>query len=83
MPAEALTARGHSQSRKQEKRSRSRSKGRPGKDECAFCHEKGHWKKDYPKLQNKGKEKANKGKEKATSDAYVAEVEDDESDFAL
>ncbi|PON45664.1 Zinc finger, CCHC-type, partial [Parasponia andersonii] len=76
IPVEALTARGCSQSHKQEKRGRSRSKGRVGKDECAFCYEKRHWKKDCPKLQNKGKDKA-------TSDAYVAEVKDDESDFAL
>ena len=26
------------------------SKGKLAKDECAFCHEKGHWKKDCPKL---------------------------------
>ncbi|PON32181.1 Zinc finger, CCHC-type [Parasponia andersonii] len=50
VPVEALIARGRSQSRKQEKRGISRSKGRPGKDECIFCHEKGHWKKDCPKL---------------------------------
>ncbi|KAF7119464.1 hypothetical protein RHSIM_Rhsim13G0034900 [Rhododendron simsii] len=24
-------------------------------DECSFCHEKGHWKKDCPKLRNKDK----------------------------
>ncbi|KAK3010459.1 hypothetical protein RJ639_010668 [Escallonia herrerae] len=23
-------------------------------DECSFCHEKGHWKRDYPKLRKKG-----------------------------
>ncbi|PON33276.1 Zinc finger, CCHC-type [Parasponia andersonii] len=50
VPAEALIARRRSQSRKKEKKGRSRSKGRPDKDECAFCHEKGHWKKDCPKL---------------------------------
>ncbi|PON74295.1 Zinc finger, CCHC-type, partial [Parasponia andersonii] len=41
-----------------------------------LCIKKGYWKKDCPKLQNKGKSKT-------TSDAYVAEVEDDESNFAL
>ena len=38
--AKALTARGHSQSRKPGKR--SKSKRRSAKDECDFCHEKGH-----------------------------------------
>ena len=37
---EALTARGRSQSRKLGKR--NKSKGRPAKNECAFCREKGH-----------------------------------------
>ncbi|KAH9771353.1 Integrase catalytic domain-containing protein [Citrus sinensis] len=68
--AEALTARGRSQSRKPGKR--NKSKGRPAKDECTFCREKGHWKKNCPKLQNG----------KATSDACVAE-HDEESDFSL
>ncbi|KAM1382804.1 hypothetical protein ACFX2F_035231 [Malus domestica] len=42
-------------------------------DECAFCHNKGHWKKDCPKLKTKGKE---------SSEANVAEVETDVFDFA-
>ena len=37
-----------------------------------FCREKGHWKKNCPKIQ----------KGKATSDACVAE-HDEESDFSL
>ena len=52
---EALVARGRSQSQKKGRSWRSRSKSRPAKDECAFCHEKGHWKKDCPKLKKKGK----------------------------
>ncbi|KAL5856796.1 hypothetical protein ACOSQ3_004254 [Xanthoceras sorbifolium] len=52
---EALTVRGRSQKQQKGRRGRSHSKGRLGKDECAFCHEKGHWKKDCPKLQKKGK----------------------------
>ncbi|TXG72398.1 hypothetical protein EZV62_000977 [Acer yangbiense] len=73
---EALTARGCLQSRKPGKRSKSQSKVRYAKDEYAFYHEKGHWKKDCLKLQNK-----NKGK--TFSDACVAKHGDNESDFAL
>ncbi|KAH9687281.1 hypothetical protein KPL70_014707 [Citrus sinensis] len=68
--AKALTARGRSQSRKPGKR--NKSKGRLAKDECAFCREKGLWKKNCPKLQ----------KGKATFDACVVE-HDDESNFSL
>ena len=39
---EALTVRGRSQNKKWEKRGNVRSKSRLEKDECAFCHEKGH-----------------------------------------
>ncbi|KAH9802500.1 hypothetical protein KPL71_001412 [Citrus sinensis] len=66
----ALTERGRSQSRKPGKR--SKSKGRLAKDKCAFCREKGHWKKNCPKLQ----------KGKATSGACVAK-HDEESNFSL
>ncbi|CAL8989595.1 unnamed protein product, partial [Prunus brigantina] len=58
---EALVARGRTEERKSGKRGKSRSKSRgkfPAKDECAFCRQKGHWKKDCPKLKNKEKEKA-------------------------
>ena len=68
--AKVLTTRGCSQSRKLG--NISKSKGRPTKDECAFCREKGHWKNNCPKLQ----------KGKATSDACVAE-HDEKSDFSL
>ena len=47
---EAHTVRGRIQSRKPGSRGRSQSKGKLAKDECVFCHEKGHWKKDCPKL---------------------------------
>ena len=70
---EAHTVRGRNQSRKPGRRGRSQSKGKLAKDECAFCHEKGHWKKDCPKLQKK--------KGKGVSEACVAE--DDKSDFSL
>ena len=70
---EAYTFRGHNQSRKPGRRGRSQSKGKLAKDECAFCHKKGHWKKDCLKLQ--------KNKGKSVSEACVAE--DDKSDFSL
>ena len=48
------------------KKGNVRSKSRLRKDECAFCHEEGHWKKDYPKLKKKDKGKS-------MSNAYVIE----------
>ena len=50
----------------------SKSKGKHAKNECAFCYEKRHWKKNCPKLQ----------KGKPTSYTCVAE-HDEESDFRL
>ncbi|RVW20200.1 hypothetical protein CK203_111324 [Vitis vinifera] len=50
--------------------------GRLAKDECAFCHGKGHWKKDCPKLQKRNKDKI-------VSNACVAKFGDNGSDFAL
>ena len=70
---EAHTVRGRNQSRKPGRRGRSQSKGKLAKAECAFCHEKGHWKKDCPKLL--------KRKGKGVSEACVAE--DDKSNFSL
>ncbi|KAH9753489.1 Integrase catalytic domain-containing protein [Citrus sinensis] len=36
------------------KNSRSKSRSRNiARDECAFCHEKGHWRKDCPKAQKR------------------------------
>ena len=50
---EALIVRGHNQNKKWETRGKVTSKSRLGKDECAFFHEEGHWKKDCPKLKKK------------------------------
>ena len=46
---------GHSQNKKLGKKMKLRSKSRLGKEECAFYHENGHWKKDCPKLKKKYK----------------------------
>ncbi|KAE8692180.1 putative ROP-interactive CRIB motif-containing protein 6 [Hibiscus syriacus] len=72
--AEAMVARGRSKSQTPKWRGRSKSKSRLGKNECAFCHEKGHWKKDCPKLKKKGK---------AAPDACVAEHDAHDSDISL
>ncbi|PHT38518.1 Potassium transporter 5 [Capsicum baccatum] len=73
---EALVARGHQQSQAKRRRRRSKSKDRAvAKDECAFCQEKGHWKKDCPKLKKKGK---------SLQDANIAECKSNaESDISL
>ncbi|CDP17738.1 unnamed protein product [Coffea canephora] len=72
---EALVARGRQQSQSKGRRGWSKSISRVAKDECAFCREKGHWKKDCPKLKKKGK---------APQDVNVAECKSDaESDFSL
>ncbi|CAL9003833.1 unnamed protein product, partial [Prunus brigantina] len=76
---EALVARGRTEERKSGKRGKSRSKSRgkfPAKDECAFCRQKGHWKKDCPKLKNKEKEKAG-------SEANIAKSGGEDFEFAL
>ena len=58
-------------------RTRGVSKNRKflDKDECAFCHEKGHWEKDYPKIKEKTKKKKD--------EANMVEVEDEEFFYAL
>ena len=71
---EALVVRGRSYTRKKTQKGRSKSKSRLGKDECAFCHEKGHWKKNCPKLKNKGK---------AAVDACVAKHDTSDSELSL
>jgi len=71
---EALVARGRHQNQKNGNKGRSKSKSRVAKDECAFCKEKGHWKKDCPKLKKKGK---------APQDANVAECTSETSDCSL
>jgi len=62
--SEALTVRGRTNPRRFRGRGRSRSKSRGessnrrylAKDGCAFCHKKGHWKKDCPIKGNKEKD---------------------------
>jgi hypothetical protein len=79
----ALIVRGRSESKKPSGRNHSASRKRgissnrkfPARDECAFCRQQGHWKKDCLKLQTKGKEhKAN---------VVSMETEDSDLDVAL
>ncbi|KAH9753660.1 hypothetical protein KPL71_015154 [Citrus sinensis] len=57
------------------KNSRSKSRSRNiARDECAFCHEKGHWRKDCPKAQKRD------GKKPAA--ANMAR-KDEDSDYSL
>jgi len=79
----ALTVRGESESKRPSGKHHSASRKRgtssnrkiPTKGECAFCYQKGHWKKDCPKLQTKGNEhKAN---------VVSTKTEDSDSDIAL
>ncbi|KAM1232702.1 hypothetical protein ACFX13_002545 [Malus domestica] len=60
--------------RRSQSRPRSNSQNRKilDKDECAFCHTKGHWIKDCPKLH----------KNNRNTNANVA-LSDDESDYVL
>ncbi|KAM1294752.1 hypothetical protein ACFX2H_014637 [Malus domestica] len=83
--SEALMVRGRLKEKKgsHKKNSRSRTRGVSknrrflGKDECAFCHEKGHWKKDCPKIKEKTKKKND------DSEANMVEVEDEKFVYAL
>ena len=75
---EALVARGRPVNQTKGKKKRSKSKSKVGKDEYAFCREKGHWKKDCPKLKNRGQ--SSKGK--AVVDLNVVEYVDN-SDCSL
>lgn len=55
--SEALVSRDWAMERKKKrggKNSRSKSRSRNiARDECVFCHEKGHWRKDCPKAQKR------------------------------
>ena len=83
--SEALMVRGRSKEKKgsYKKNSRFRTKGVSknrkflDKDECAFYHEKGHWKNDCPKIKEKTRKK------KDDSEANMVEVEDEEFVYAL
>ncbi|KAH9733971.1 hypothetical protein KPL71_017220 [Citrus sinensis] len=76
--SEALVSRDWAMEKKKKRggknsRSKSRSKNIT-RDECAFCHEKGHWRKDCPKAQKRD------GKKPAT--ANIAR-KDEDSDYSL
>nr|GEV05732.1 retrovirus-related Pol polyprotein from transposon TNT 1-94 [Tanacetum cinerariifolium] len=77
--AEVLLVRGHSQKKGTDKRWRSKSRQRLSKDECAFCHEKGHWKRDCPRLKTKD----NHYKGKSVAEANVTKCDNKELDLSL
>ncbi|KAG8492732.1 hypothetical protein CXB51_010465 [Gossypium anomalum] len=70
----ALVVQGSSHTQRKAQKGRSKSKSRLGKDEGAFCHEKGHWKKNCPKLKNKGK---------AAPGAVIAKHDTSDSELSL
>ncbi|GJT56454.1 retrovirus-related pol polyprotein from transposon TNT 1-94 [Tanacetum coccineum] len=77
--AEVLLVRGRSQKKGTDKIWRSKSRQRLSKDECAFCHEKGNWKRDCPRMKTKD----NHYKGKAVAEANVIKCDDEESDLSL
>ncbi|GJW78500.1 retrovirus-related pol polyprotein from transposon TNT 1-94 [Tanacetum coccineum] len=62
-----------------DKRRRSKSRQRLSKNECAFCHEKCHWKRDCPRLKTKD----NHYKGEAVAEANVTKCDDEELDLSL
>jgi len=85
--SDVLAARGRSESRSKfgnrgKSRSKSRGHYRAAKDECAFCSEKGHWKKDCKKLKQKINDQ--KTKPQKPSEASIAQTKEiADSDFSL
>nr|GEX26332.1 retrovirus-related Pol polyprotein from transposon TNT 1-94 [Tanacetum cinerariifolium] len=77
--AKFLLLTGHSQKKGTDNIWRSKSRQRLSKDECAFCYEKGHWKRDCPRLKTKD----NHYKGKAVAEANVTKCDDEESDLSL
>nr|GEX14097.1 retrovirus-related Pol polyprotein from transposon TNT 1-94 [Tanacetum cinerariifolium] len=77
--AKVLLVRGHSQKKGTDKRWRLKSRQRLRKDECAFCREKGHWKRDCPRLKTKD----NHYKGKVVAESNVTKCDDEESDLSL
>ncbi|KAE8661751.1 hypothetical protein F3Y22_tig00113724pilonHSYRG00184 [Hibiscus syriacus] len=73
--AEALVVRGRSKSQNKGSRGRSKSKSRLSKDECAFCREKGHWKKECPRLKNKGKPERGKAVSESMWSSMMMEIQ--------
>ena len=56
---------------------RSKSRARLQKDECAWCHDLGHWAKDCPKRKDRERDNTEVNIAKASDDSDVA------SDFSL
>nr|GEX22596.1 protein kinase-like domain-containing protein [Tanacetum cinerariifolium] len=76
---EVLLVRGRSQKEGTDKRWGSKSRQRLSKDKCVFCHEKGHWKRDFTRLKTKD----NHYKGKVVVEANVTKCDDEESDLSL
>ncbi|KAH9793742.1 Integrase catalytic domain-containing protein [Citrus sinensis] len=76
--SEALVSRDWAMEKKKKrggKNSRSKSRSRNiARDECTFCHEKGHWRKDCPKAQKRD------GKKPAAANMSR---KDEDSDYLL
>ena len=83
--AKALTVRGRSPNQREKNRDRSKSRSKFGnhsltRDQCTFCKQNEHWKKECSELKKK-----NKLKEKSVkpSEVNVAKLDENESDSSI
>nr|GFA62685.1 retrovirus-related Pol polyprotein from transposon TNT 1-94 [Tanacetum cinerariifolium] len=77
--AKVLLVKGRLQKKGIDKRWRSKSRQRLSKDACAFFHERGHWKRDCPRLKTKD----NHYKWKAIVETNVTKCDNEESYLSL
>ena len=73
---------GHKSAECRSKNSGNDNKSQTGKDECRYCHEKGHWIKDCPKLKLKN-ERANAAVEEGEVSLVSATVADLKNEVGL